>query len=295
MDDLNQPNRKHKNLCLSELAQRRISDIDARLAGSYIPDNINCWEIIQCGAEQQCEAFLQKSGRHCYLFDHTFCFGEDMGEFHEKIKTCVTGCPFYKMLHKDIGSTWIQAHQQLSGYIAGEQIHITESEVLKNRSDILSQLQASEETGEKIELVIFQLNTDFFALDVHHIDEIRGLTEITPVPCTPDYILGICTIRGNIYSVIDIRNFFNAEDQPVTDASMLIIVASMDFHACVLVDSVMERQSVNKSDIKHSTTGMKNIETGYVSGFIMYNQKIVTVINWEGFISHSKLIINEEV
>jgi purine-binding chemotaxis protein CheW len=295
MNDVNKSDPKLMKSCLSELTQRRITEINERLAGAYIPDNISCWEIIQCGVEQQCEVFNQKAGRHCYLFDHTFCFGEDMDEFHAKIKTCVTGCPFYNMLHKEIGNTWILAHQQLSGIIAGEQIHITESEVLKNRADILSQFLANEETGEKLEMVIFQLGSDYFALDAHYIDEIRGLTEITPVPCTPDYILGICTIRGNVYSVLDIRNFFNAEDQPVTDTSMLIIVASRDFHACVLVDSVLERQSVAKTDVKHSTTGMKNIETGYVNGFIMYNQKIVTMINWEGFIFHSKLIINEEV
>ncbi len=295
MSQSDQNDKKKNHSCFSAITSKRIAEINERIAGAFIPDNVSCWDLVQCGVEQQCEVFQQKAGRHCYLYDRTFCFGEDMGEFHEKIKICVTGCPFYRMLHKEIGETWIQAHQQLAGIIAGEQIRVGEAEILERRANILGQHQAEKETGEKIELVIFQLGSDYFALDALHIDEIRTLTEITPVPCTPDYILGICTIRGNIYSVLDIRNFFNTEDQSVTDASMLIIVASRDFHACVLVDSVLERQSVRKSDIKHSATGMKNIESGYVSGFILYNQKIATVINWEGFISHSKLVINEEV
>ncbi len=284
-----------RNACISVQCRKRVDEIKSRLTGAFIPDNVNCWEIIQCGVEQDCEVFRQKSGRHCYLFDRTYCFGEDMGEFHEKIKICVTECPFYKLLNKEIGGTWIQAHQQLAGIIAGEQIHLSESEILKNRADILSRIYDKETTGENIELIVFQLGTDLFAIDALHTDEIRALTEITPVPCTPDYILGICTIRGNIYSVLDIRNFFNAEDQPVTENSMLIIVSSKDFHSCVLVDSVLERQTVKKSDIKHSATGMKMIETGYVSGFIHYNAKIVTVVNWDGFVSQSKIIINEEV
>lgn len=280
---------------LSENTCRRLQEVRERLTGSFIPENTNCWEIIQCGVEQDCEVYQQRTGRHCYLNDHTWCFGEDMGPFHEKIKVCATECPFYRLLNKEIGPTWLQAHRQLAGIIGDDLVLLNDEKLLELRAYILSEIPPQEDSGEHVELIIFQLGSDLFAIDALHTDEIRTLSEITPVPCTPDYILGICTIRGNIYSVMDIRGFFNAEDQPVTENSMFIIVSSKEFHCCVLVDAVLERQTVKKADIKHATTGMKIIEAGYVSGFILYQQKIVTVINWDGFVSQAKLIINEEV
>lgn len=282
-------------LGLSVNTHARIKEVCDRVNQTPFEDKANCWDVVQCGHEQQCEAHKDKSGRLCYLYDHTFCFGEDMGPFHEKIRICIEACPFYTMLKKEVGVMWADAHKQIIQLRSSGNLAIREEELLRQRAEQLSQVIESEDRGEKVDVVIFQLGNEWFALDAHHIMEIRPVGDITPMPCTPDHVLGLATIRGNIYSVLDIRNFFGTEDRVVNDQSMLLLTSSRDFQTCLLVDTVLQKQNIARQDIKPTAAGLKAIDSGYVSGFIFHDQKVVTFLNWEGFITHSKLIVNEEI
>ncbi|GEM_PF-1845770 len=280
---------------ISETARQRIQDVCTRVNQNAFDEKVNCWEVVQCGYEQQCEAYKEKNGRLCYLYDHTFCFGEDMGPFHEKIGICIQECPFYGLIQNEVGSMWADAHRQILHLRSTGKLTASEDQLLRQRADQLAQVLQEENKGEMVDLVIFQLGNEWFALDAHHIMEIRQVSDITPVPCTPDHVLGIATIRGNIYSVLDIRNFFGCEDRTVTDQSMFLLTSSRDFQTCLLVDAVLQKQNIARQDIKPTASGLKAIDAGYVSGFIFHDQKIVTLLNWEGFITHSKLIVHEEI
>jgi len=65
-------------------------------------------------------------------------------------------------------------------------------------------------------LSYFSWGSDLFALEAQYIHEIRQIGEITPVPCTPDFVLGITSVRGSIYSALDIRKSFGAEERSVS-------------------------------------------------------------------------------
>ena len=51
---------------------------------------------------------------------------------------------------------------------------------------------------EEIKLVIFTLHEDFFAFYSSNIKEILTLEKINFVPGSPEYILGISNVRGDI-------------------------------------------------------------------------------------------------
>ncbi|MBL7996369.1 purine-binding chemotaxis protein CheW [bacterium] len=188
-----------------------------------------------------------------------------------------------------------EVHKLISSLLTREIKPEQQEKILRERAEKLKKVEKEEDTGEKIDVVIFQLGNDLFALEAQYIHEIRQIGEITPVPCTPDFVLGITSVRGSIYSALDIRKYFSADEKIVSPESMFILTIWNRIEVCLLVDSVLEKRGVPKRDIKPIVTGSKNANLNYIIGFVLLNEKMVTLIDWNGFIAHANIVVNEEV
>ncbi|KAB2879586.1 purine-binding chemotaxis protein CheW [bacterium] len=188
-----------------------------------------------------------------------------------------------------------EVHKLISSLLTREITPEQQEKVLLERAVKLKKVEKVEDTGEKMDVVIFQLGSDLFALEAQYIHEIRQIGEITPVPCTPDFVLGITSVRGSIYSALDIRKSFSADEKVVSPESMFILTIWNKIEVCLLVDSVLEKRGIPKRDIKPIVTGSKNANLNYVIGFVLLNEKMVTLIDWNGFIAHANIVVNEEV
>jgi purine-binding chemotaxis protein CheW len=62
---------------------------------------------------------------------------------------------------------------------------------------------------EKSTYLTFVIGKEFFAVNVQYVLEVLQHQQITPVPKTPDHILGIINFRGDILPVVDTRCKFN--------------------------------------------------------------------------------------
>ena len=188
-----------------------------------------------------------------------------------------------------------EVHKMISSLMTRDVSEQAKEAILNQRAERLKQIVTTEDTGEKIDIVVFRLGSDFYAIEATDIHEIRPVSEITPVPCTPDFVLGITTVRGSIYSVVDIRQFVGADDEIVKEESMFIVVFWKDVEICVLVDEVFEKKSVPKRDIKSSMMVSKTASSNFSNGLVADGDRIITLINWEAFVDQSHIIVNEEV
>ena len=62
---------------------------------------------------------------------------------------------------------------------------------------------AIKQTGAYLEIVSFHLAEQEFCIDIMAIREIRGWAPVTPMPHTPNYVLGLINLRGAVIPVID--------------------------------------------------------------------------------------------
>lgn len=197
--------------------------------------------------------------------------------------------------HVQTEEVFEEVHKLISELLNTSMTPEMQEKILIERAERLSRVDKIEDTGEKMDAVIFQLGNDYFALEAQYIHEIRQIGEITPVPCTPDFVLGITSVRGSIYSALDIRKSFGAEEKQVSSESMFILTIWNKIEVCLLVDAVLEKRGIPKRDVKPIVTGSKNANLNYVLGFILLNDKMVTLIDWNSYIAQASIIVNEEV
>jgi chemotaxis signal transduction protein len=62
--------------------------------------------------------------------------------------------------------------------------------------------------------------------------------EITPVPGTPDFISGICAVRGQIISLVDLRALLKIPEKGLTDLNRVIVMTNGKNTFGILADSI---------------------------------------------------------
>jgi purine-binding chemotaxis protein CheW len=112
--------------------------------------------------------------------------------------------------------------------------------ILKARAKELAKPPATEdESVRMVEIVEFTLGPEHYAFPSSVVREVFHLTEITPLPGLPPFVLGVTNIRGRILSIIDIRRFLEFGDLGLTNLNRAIILSSGSMELAVLADKVL--------------------------------------------------------
>ncbi len=157
----------------------------------------------------------------------------------------------------------------------------------KNKSDyILAEVKERKKKGkivdvteEKIKLVIFSLLDDYYAICGNEIKEIMLVKKITFVPGSPDYILGIINVRGDIESVLNLNKLLGLPDCKIDKNSRIIIASNVDMRSGILVDSVVDVVDIPKRSITPPISTLSETLKDFVVGEVVYGDKSVTQLD----------------
>ncbi|MDF1565818.1 MAG: chemotaxis protein CheW [Deltaproteobacteria bacterium] len=93
--------------------------------------------------------------------------------------------------------------------------------------------------ADKIEAFLtFRMNDEWYAVPIAALQEIVRPLPVTPVPRTPEHVLGVVTLRGVVLPVLDLHLRLGLE-HPTTDRrSRLLVLDSQEGPAAFLVEEV---------------------------------------------------------
>lgn len=136
---------------------------------------------------------------------------------------------------------------------------------------IAQEASSVEEPLDMIKHVSFDLGEETYAINAARVNEVLRYTEITPVPGSAYFILGIINLRGNVVTVIDARTVFGLPTLEHTQNSRIIVVEIEDFVLGILVDRVAEVIDLNKHAIEIAPATSQDASSRFIQG--VYNQE----------------------
>jgi len=139
-----------------------------------------------------------------------------------------------------------------------------------------------------IQWVTFCLADENYGIAVMQVQEVLRMTEITPVPGAPDYVLGIINLRGNVVTVIDTRQRFGLPAKEVDDASRIIIIESGEQVVGLLVDSVAEVVYLKESEIDISPNIGSDDSSKYIQGVHSDQGELLILVDVNKFLSQEE-------
>ena len=165
--------------------------------------------------------------------------------------------------------------------------------ILRERAQALARPQSSAPApSTMLELLEFRLGAERYALEIRHVQDVHPLRDLTPLPCTPPFVLGIVNVRGRILPVLDLKKFFDLPEQGLTDLHRIILVQGNDLDFGLLADVIVGVRSVPAGDLQPALPTLTGIRADYLKGI---GEGGLVVLDLDRILSDPKVIIHDEV
>jgi twitching motility protein PilI len=109
---------------------------------------------------------------------------------------------------------------------------------------------ASQRDGETTwDGVVFRLGAHRLTVGITEVEEILPMPQITPVPGSKEWLLGMANVRGNLVTVVDLGWFLTGTRTPITARTRLILTRLQGRHLGLIVDEVFGQRHFNVADV----------------------------------------------
>ncbi len=129
-------------------------------------------------------------------------------------------------------------------------------------------------------IVCFRIGKETFGVDILAVREIVKAREITSVPGTTAYVLGIINLRGKIISVMDLAGRLGLGAASVDRASRILVVDIDGFTVGFLVDAATEVLKLPDESIDPAPEEIKKtLGDDYLEGVGKLGDRLVIILN----------------
>ncbi|MDQ3185508.1 MAG: chemotaxis protein CheW [Pseudomonadota bacterium] len=199
---------------------------------------------------------------------------------------------------KTITINFREVEQRLAAARANvERIWVSSAEetqrILQTRALALAQESAPEEAvDESIEVLEFSLAYERYAVESHYVRQVASLESLTPLPCTPAFVLGIVSLRGAILPVIDLKKVFELPDKGLTDLNKVIVLQSGKILFSILADAILSVRRLHVTDIQTSLPTLTGVRKNYLKGV---TPERLVILDAEKLLTDESIIVHEQV
>lgn len=170
-----------------------------------------------------------------------------------------------------------------------------ERAIFKARADNLRQpIESLKVTNELMPLAVIGFGNEYFGLNLELVREFIKIGNLIPIPCCPNHIVGNMNLRGEIVTLVDIRNVLNLPTTPVSVGSPAVVVQVDDLVAALPVDRVLEMASLNSTDMTPLSGILSDFGEQYIRGTALFQEKILRVLDLPKLFTKGELVVNEQ-
>ncbi|MEK7437339.1 MAG: chemotaxis protein CheW [Pseudomonadota bacterium] len=193
---------------------------------------------------------------------------------------------------------WAEVRARLdAAQAAGEQAWTPGADetgrILRERAHALAAEPGEMQTlAQSIEVVEFLLAHERYAVESAYVREVYPLENLTPLPCTPAFVLGIVNLRGEIVSVIDLRKFFDLAQTGLPDLNKVIVLESGNMVFGMLADAILGVRRIALAEIQPALPTLTGIREKYLKGI---TPERTVVLDAEKLLTDEGIVVQEHV
>ncbi len=129
----------------------------------------------------------------------------------------------------------------------------------------------------------FEIDNEFYCVDILRVQEILGFIEITRVPNTPLFLKGVLNLRGAIVPVVDLRLRFNLLQSEYNSTTVIVVLAvktaTKDKTIGIVVDAVSDVLNIAKSSILDVPETGAKVEAEFLTGLASNGNSMVMIMD----------------
>lgn len=170
------------------------------------------------------------------------------------------------------------------------------------RQSTISSEKENDQHFEKIQVIIFKLGDEEYAIKIDQIKEVVLTPAVTKMPQTQHYVKGVANIRGNIIAIIDLEEKFEiVEKGENATGQYTLVVESEELKVGILVREVPNTLTVSEDKVDAMPTGRQESlnkgveasnESNFIKGIIKLEDKLVFLIDVFKVVTENEINVN---
>lgn len=159
--------------------------------------------------------------------------------------------------------------------------------VAQQKTDV--ELISDEHLNNREQYLTFILNNEEYGVDILKVQGIQGFGKVTPLPQTPEFILGVINLRGAIVPIINLRKRFGMEDIPNGPTTVVIVVKvtteEKERTVGLVVDAVSEVHDIAREDLKPAPDFGTEVNSKFISSLATVDERMLILLDIDHLIN----------
>lgn len=152
--------------------------------------------------------------------------------------------------------------------------------ILRHRAEALARTAEDQSALERTALLVFRVGGFWYAVRSDEIREIVEDLSVTEIPCVPEFVRGVVSIRGDIVSVTDAATLMGvlAGVRPVA-GSTAIVLENSECATALVVDEVGGIIDVPASGVEAPLPHMAHSQAEFVTASVFLGDRLISLVN----------------
>ena len=132
---------------------------------------------------------------------------------------------------------------------------------------------------EEQQLVVFDLATELYGVDIGVVREIIRMQDLTRPPQTSFFVEGVINLRGKVTPVIDLRKRLSLPTSEQDKDTRILVVDVEDQDIGVIVDEVVEVLRISSDSIEPASSVVTGADSPYLLGIVKLDDRLIILLD----------------
>ncbi|PWR74065.1 chemotaxis protein CheW [Methanospirillum lacunae] len=181
---------------------------------------------------------------------------------------------------------------EIQSFSTNDFTNLSSTDILTQRArDLAAPRVEYQEDKSGTEVLEFLLSGEIYVIGMEYIREVALLKEITYIPGTPPFILGIISLHGSILSIVDLRIVLGMPPKGLTDFNRIIVLSNNVMTFGILADAIVRTRTINTDQISRPPPTISGLEAAYLIGVL---PGPIMIIDARALLSNPGMIVGDE-
>ena len=156
----------------------------------------------------------------------------------------------------------------------------------------IDQAELVEEKAKKkaVRVLAFVIGGENYCVKIKEVKEVIRPARITGVPNSPEFVVGVMNLRGDIIPLLDIRHFFGLAEKERTKDARVVITDATGLLVGILVDSITDTLDIEEETIQPPLSTLRKELAGYTRGQVKIGKDILIFLDFKSIFKSEDII-----
>lgn len=135
------------------------------------------------------------------------------------------------------------------------------------------------------QLVVFELASELFGVDIAAVESIIKMQTITRIPHSPSFVEGVINLRGKVLPVVDLRLRFGLPAMELTKNNRIMVITLNGTEVGMIVDGVSEVLSIAAEDVEPPPPMVTSVNSAFIIGIAKIESRLVILLDLKKILS----------